>query len=160
MLSNRNLIVAILVAPVLSILGWWAAGVFTGEKPRPAQAGKIYPLLEKSGCRYAGGECELENVDINLTLSYRENDSTGHIEVSASHAFQSIHMAVGSAESVSNPVEMEAIGEQGKQWQMALGARPDQNARIRLVARAAGSTWFGDASTRFLQPASEGFSRP
>ena len=44
------------------------------------------------------------------------------------------------------------MDEQGTQWQMALDRRPDPQARIRLVVRAVGSTWFGDASTQFLHP--------
>jgi hypothetical protein len=152
MLSNKNLLVAILVAPVLSILGWWAAGTFIGEKPRPVQEGQVYPLLEKSSCRYASGLCELENVDFKLVLSYREDNLGRHMVVRASHSLQGILMAVGPAESESAPGEMKVMDEQGTQWQMALDRRPDPQARIRLVVRAVGSTWFGDASTQFLHP--------
>ncbi len=160
MLSNKNLVVAILVAPVLSILGWWAVGALIGEKPRSAQEGQIYPLLEKSSCRYASGLCELENVDFKLVLSYREDNLGPYIAVHASHSLQGILMAVGPAESESAPGEMNATGGQGTQWRMSLDSRPDPQARIRLVARVAGSTWFGDASTHFLQPAVDGVMRP
>jgi hypothetical protein len=160
MLSNKNLVVAILVAPVLSILGWWAMGEFIGEKPRSAQEGQSYPLLEKSSCRYASGLCELENVDFKLVLSYREDNLGPYILVNASHSLQGILMAVGPGDSELTPGAMNMIGEQGTQWRMSLDSRPDPQARIRLVARVAGSTWFGDASTHFLQPAVDGVMRP
>lgn len=160
MLSNKNLVVAIFVAPVLSILAWWAVGAFIGEQPRPVQEGRTYPLLEQSNCRYASGLCELQNVDFKLVLSYREDKLGAYLAVDASHSLQDILMAVGPAESETVPGEMKVIGEQGTQWRMALDNRPGSQARIRLVARAAGSSWFGDASTHFLQPEAEGLSQP
>ena len=160
MLSNKNLILAIFVAPVLSILAWWAVGAFTGEKPRPVQEGMIYPLLEKSSCRYASGLCELENVDFKLVLSYREDRLGPYMAVHASHTLQGILMAVGPVESETAPGQMKVIGEQGTQWRMALDNRPGSQDRIRVVARAAGSAWFGDASTHFLQPEADGVGLP
>jgi hypothetical protein len=150
-LSNRNLVVAVLVAPVLAILGWWAVGEFTGEKAQSAQEGRTYPLLEKSNCRWASGLCDLENVDFRLVLTYEEDDSGHYLAVRASHTLQGILVTVGPSESELSPVAMTAIGEQGTQWRMAVDGRPEAQVRIRLVARASGSTWFGDASAKFLQ---------
>ncbi len=152
MLTDRNVIIAMLVAPVLSILGWWAAAAFIGEKPQPAQEGRTYPLLEKSNCRYASGICDLENVDFKLVLTYVEDASGPYLAVRASHTLQGIVMTVGYAVGELSPGAMTAVGEQGTHWRMALDSRPELQARIRLVASGSGSTWFGDASTQFLQP--------
>jgi hypothetical protein len=156
-LSNKNLVVAVLAAPVLALLGWWAVGAFTGEKPQSAQEGRTYPLLEKSNCRWASGSCDLENVDFRLVLTYEEDDSGHYLAVRASHTLKGILVTVGPLENELFPAAMTAIGEQGTQWRMAVGGRPEAQARIRLVARSSGSTWFGDASAKFLQPEVVGY---
>ena len=66
MFTNKHVIVALIVAPVLSVLAWYAVGSFTGEQPTPAEPGQSYPLVEKSNCRYPSGECELENEDFSV----------------------------------------------------------------------------------------------
>jgi hypothetical protein len=148
----------VLVAPILSVVAWWAIGVLFGEKPQQAQEGRTYPLLEKSNCRYASGLCTLENVEFKLALSYTEDDAGYFLVVRASHILQGILLAVGQSEvELSSPAAMTAVDEQGTHWRMALDSRPTTQARIRLVASASGSTWFGDDSASFLQPAVGGY---
>lgn len=145
-----------LVAPILSIIAWWAVGVFTGEKPQPAQPGRSYPLIERSNCRYASGACDLENADFKLTVSYLEGVSGPYLIVRSTHALDSMFMTVASSGSESPPKSMTAVGEHSTRWRMEVNSLPDPQARIRLVASASGSAWFGDAGTRFLQPQTDG----
>ena len=69
--KNKHLVVAMLVAPILAILAWYAIDVLVGEKPRPAEEGQSYPLAEKPNCRYGSGACGLKNADFELQLSTR-----------------------------------------------------------------------------------------
>jgi hypothetical protein len=47
---------------------------------------------------------------------------------------------------------MQALDEQGLRWQFVLGDTVSPDERIRLVVSVAGSAYFAEASTAFLQP--------
>ena len=150
MLRNRHVIIALLLAPLLAVLAWFAVGALFGEKPRSPRPGEIYPLLEQSGCRYAGGACELENADLRVGLSYSE-ESGGGIELTSSHALDSVLMSVARPEEDTGPRVMEAADEAGRRWRLAIGPRPHRRERIRVVLSRAGVAYVAEASTEFLQ---------
>ena len=150
-LRGQHIAVATLVLPVLALLGWWAGGVIVDDKPKPARAGQAYPLLEKSGCRYAGGLCELQNVDFKLLLSYREDAVGSYLVVHASHPLHGLLMAIGLDNAMATPMRLRQVGAVGTHWELLLQRRPQPNARIRVAVQAAASVWFADVSTQFLQ---------
>jgi len=153
MFTNKHVIIALIVAPILSILAWFAVGNLKGEKPAPAQVGQSYPLVEKSNCRYTSDACDLENEDFRLVLSYRDSAAGQQLVLRSSHALEGVLVVIGPAESEEQPDMMRSSDGQGLEWRVELGARPAPQERIRLVARATGSTYFGEAGTVFLQPA-------
>jgi hypothetical protein len=152
MLSNRHVVVAFLLLPLLSLLGWWAAGTLTGEQPGAAQQGMSYPLVARSGCRYAGGACTMENVDVRLALAQVEDG----IELQASLPLEGVLLAIGSPGDQRSPLAMTRRDERGTQWRLLLSARPEPGDRIRLAARARGITWFGETGTAFLHARTPG----
>lgn len=152
MFTNKHVIIAMIVAPILSVLAWVAVGTFTGEQAAPAQAGQSYPLVEKSNCRYESGDCDLENEDFRLSLSYVDEPAGKGLVLHSSHALEGVALAIGPPDSETRPDMMRAVDGQGLEWRIVLADRPAPDVRIKLVARAGGSTWFADASTAFLQP--------
>jgi len=68
MFTNKHVIIAMLVAPVLAIMAWFAVDYFIGERPHAAKEGAAYTLIAKSNCRYDSGQCDLENSDFKLNL--------------------------------------------------------------------------------------------
>ena len=60
-------------------------------------------------------------------------------------------LGIGLPDMQETPSAMRASNGQGMEWRMVVASRPDPQQRIRLVARAGGSTYFADASTLFLQ---------
>ena len=156
MFTNKHVIVAMIVAPVLSILAWLAVGEFIGEKPQVAQPGQAYPLVEKSNCRYVSGLCELENEDFRLRLFYQDDAAGRQLLLHSSHALEGVVISIGIPEGKERPGSMRSADEQGLEWRFVLGSRPAPEARIRLVASAAGSTYFGEAGTLFLQSGEAG----
>ncbi len=151
MFKNKHVIIAMIVTPILSILAWVAVGQFMGEQPKAAKPGQSYPLVEKSNCRYASGACDLENEDFRLRLSLTDGITGPEFILSASHPLEGVVLAVAPSDSDTVPAAMRASDGQGLEWRMALAGMPAENERIRLVARAGGSSYFADAATAFLQ---------
>jgi hypothetical protein len=159
MFTNKHVIIAMIVAPILSVLAWIAVGQLTGEKPHAARPGQSYPLVEKSNCRYESGACDLENEEFQLRLTFQEGDTGQEFVLSASHPLEGVVLSVGEQDPESPPSTMRASDGQGLEWRLALGARPGPDERIRLVARAGESSYFGDAGTIFLQPGPDSAER-
>jgi hypothetical protein len=150
--TNKHVIIAMIVAPVLAILAWVAAGQFAGERPQTPVAGMSYPLVEKSNCRYASGACDLENEDFRLTITQTGADSITELVVRSAYPLDGVVIGIGSPQEEAEPTPMRAIDGQGLEWHLVLDSPPGPAERIRLVAIAGGSSYFADASTAFLQP--------
>ena len=97
MLRNRHVITALLVAPILAVLAWFAVGNLVGERATPAQAGQSYPLVARSNCRYESGQCDLENEDFRLRLSLTDGITGPEFILSASHPLEGVVLAVASS---------------------------------------------------------------
>tara|TARA_R110002110_G_scaffold406421_1_gene626472 strand:- start:306099 stop:306584 length:486 start_codon:yes stop_codon:yes gene_type:complete len=151
MFTNKHVIIAMIVAPVLSVLAWFAVGQMTGEKPQAAQEGGSYPLVEKSNCRYTSGACDLANEDVKLRLVYAQGDGGPQMQLSSSVALQGVVLGVAEPGEEGRPAMMRAVDGQGLEWRLALAEMPGEEQRIRLVARAAGSSFFAESGTTFLQ---------
>ena len=152
MFTNKHVIIAMIVAPILGVLGWVAVGQLAGEQPHVAQPGQSYPLIEKSNCRYESGACDLQNEEFKLRLTLQEGVGGPEFLLTASHALEGVVLAVASTSAEAQPAPMRASDGQGLEWRIALADVPGPEQRIRLVARASGSSYFADASTTFLQP--------
>jgi len=145
MFTNKHVIVAMLVAPILAIIAWFAVDRVVGEEPQPAVEGQSYPLVAKPGCRYAGGECELVNGDFRLAVSV---DSVGDLRVSASHALDDLRIAVGGADEFGEPLAMRSDDAGRQQFRVSVGRLP-ADAQLRLLASAGGSQYFAEMSLAF-----------
>lgn len=146
---NRHAAVALLVAPVLALLAWLAVGRLAGEAPAPAQPGRSYPLLAQPNCRYASGACDLKNAGFALRMAVGEGVSP-RLRISASHALDQVQVAVATPGGDPAPTALQR-GADGS-WVTRLAARPGAADRIRLVAQAAGSFYYGEAATAFTAP--------
>ncbi|RLQ21654.1 hypothetical protein DWB85_11610 [Seongchinamella sediminis] len=152
MFKNKHVIIAMIVAPILSVLAWFAVGQFLGEQPQAAKPGQSYPLVEQSNCRYRSGACDLENEDFRLRLTLQQGVTGPEFLLSSSHPLEGAVLAVVEGGADATPAAMRASDGQGLAWRIVLAEVPAPADRIRLVARAGGSSYFADASTAFLQP--------
>jgi len=151
MLTNKHVVVALLVAPVLSVIAWFAVGNLKGEHAAPAVAGQTYPLLEKSNCRYASGACALENQDLKLVLTL---DATARLALvlTASHPLQAALLSISHPDQEPGPRALEVLDTSALKWRLPLTDLPNPDERIRLAVTVASSVYFADASTAFLLP--------
>jgi hypothetical protein len=150
-LTNKHVVIAMIVAPILAVMAWFAAGQFAGETPQAAVPGQSYPLVEKSNCRYPSGACDVENEGLRLRLTAGEARGN-ELLLTSSHPLDGVVLGVGSADEETEPAAMRAADGQRLEWRLQLGAAPLPVQRIRLVALAAGSSYFADVGTTFLQP--------
>lgn len=159
MFTNKHVVIALIVAPILSVLAWFAVGSLTGEQAAPAQAGKDYPLVAKSSCRWASGQCELENEDFELTLKY---SSTGKLLVQSAYPLEGVLVSVydPAAETDLPPVALLQTDGVGRDWRHPASVIPGPGERIRLVAAADGSRYYGEMSGAFAQPPDSNIPNP
>ena len=146
--TNKHVVIAMIVAPILAILAWFAVGQIAGEKPSLAIQGKAYPLVEKSNCRYASGLCELENEEFKLVL---ELDEDLNLSIRSAHALTGIMISVGNPQQSVEPVAMNAMDNSAQHWRLRLAATPGLGDRIRLVAATQSNSYFGDAASTFIK---------
>lgn len=146
MWKNKHVIIALLVAPVLAIIAWFAVDRMVAEEPQVAVAGGAYELVAKPNCRYASGECELVNNDFRLALALGDDVIT----LSASHVLDSVQLAFSdSAGTYGVP---QAFNGAGQSWQLAIaGASPEGS--IRVLASAGGASYYAETSLAFIGPA-------
>jgi hypothetical protein len=150
--KNRHVLVAALVAPVLALIAYFASDYFFGEAPQVAVEGQSYPLVEKPGCRWESGYCGLKNNEFELDLLIREVDGETLLLLESAFALQGVMLSVGR-EGVEGapPVPMQAADDEGRRWTLPLTVAEPGLDRIRLVAAADGSLYYGDASTAFMR---------
>ena len=150
MWKNKHVVVALIVAPILSILAWFAVGQIAGEKPKPAEAGNTYKLVARSNCRYASGSCNLHNADFELTITPdMVTASSVALTMTASHALQSA--AIGLASGATAPEAMTPVGNEGTRWQGLLPQPSSPDETIRVAVTAQGATWFAEIPVVFLE---------
>ncbi len=152
MFTNKHVVIALLVAPVLSVLAWFGVGHLVGEQPHQAVAGQDYRLLEKSNCRWASGNCDLVNGDVELGLSVQQGQARGQLELQSSIPLEGVMLAVvpvGGSDAV--PAAMRRGNEQGTRWQLSLASPLAEGDRLRLVAVAPDNRFSAEVSTAFAQ---------
>ena len=151
MWKNKHIVVALIVAPILSILAWFAVGQIAGEKPKPAEAGNTYKLVARSNCRYASGSCNLPNADFELTLEPGMlTASSVALTMSASHALQSAALGLIEPGLASQPSPMTRADDDGTQWQGLLPRPASAAAMIRIAVTAQDATWYAEVPVVFL----------
>ena len=162
MFTNKHVVAALIIAPVISILAWYAVGNLLGEQPAPANPGDSYPLVAKSNCRYASGQCDLENADFSITLRIGDRPGGGQeLTAVSAHRLEGIRVAlVEPGEPEGGGRRMRQTDSDGRHWTLALDGVPGVETRILLAAGAGGSTWFGDAAARFAGPDERAIPNP
>ena len=150
MFTNKHVVVALIVGPILAILAWLAVGQIVAEKAALAEPGKSYPLVEKSDCRYESGHCTLENESFKLSLSIVQRDENTVLVLKSKHPLRGVVVAVADFDREGVPEAMGSRGVGGREWFIVLDRKPLATERILLVASAGGAQYFGDAATLFI----------
>ena len=152
MFKNKHVVIAMLVAPVLAIMAWFAVDYFVGERPHAAKPGSAYTLVAKSNCRYASGQCDLENADFKLTIRPEMvSASSVALTLTASHGLQSAAMGLVEGDNTQPPAPMTRTDDTGTEWQGLLPGPGSDDATIRVAVTANDATWYSEVPVVFLQ---------
>lgn len=151
--SNKHVIIAMLIAPVLALIAYFGIGAMLGEDPQPAEAGQSYPLAEKPNCRYASGACGLKNAEFELTLTHDQlAGSRSLLKLKSVHPLEGVMLAVAVGDGKEQaPVPMRPTEVDGRSWSLEIDHPDTELNRLRLVASAGGVYYFGDVATKFMQ---------
>jgi len=153
-LKNKHILTAVLVAPVLAILAYFAIDFMVSEPAQVAEAGQSYLLVEKPNCRYNSGNCELKNGNFELELRAESLDDNRLLLLLKSvFPLEGVKVALAENEADERrPMDMRPMGSDGLVWSLDM-ARPDpERHRLHLVAASGKSLYYGDVATKFTLP--------
>ena len=152
MWKNWHVVAAMLVAPILAILAWFAVDWFVAERPHAARPGQDYPLVAKPNCRWPSGSCDLENETFRLTLTPTALDAAA-LRLRIESRFPLSAATVGLAPTAgasSEPVAFSPQDETATIWSGTLPAPGGEGAVLQVVVNAAGSRYFAEVPVVFL----------
>jgi hypothetical protein len=152
--SNKHVIIAMIVAPILAILSYYFVDTIVKEKPHQAVSGASYPLSAKSNCRYTSGRCNLENASFKTFLVVTEQDDQQVLILTSSHALQGAKVGFNtlgqqSDETSTNPLTMRSVSEDNKKWSIVMPMNADANTQLMLAMLANGSRYYAETTMGF-----------
>ncbi len=147
MFRNKHVVIALLVAPLLALIAYFAVDSIVAEKPQKAIAGSSYPLAAKSNCRYTSGRCSLVNGDLRVEIHSVEND----LMFSSSHAATIVRAALLDTDrSNENHLDLTPVGN-NHQWRGELPDTDVRQMRLRIAVVVAGSHYFAEVGLLFTK---------
>lgn len=148
MFTNKHVVIALIVAPILSILAYYGVDQIVAEPPQKAMAGESYPLVPKSNCRYTSGICTMENGDFELQITVKDNS----LHVTSPYALSTVQTFLlinDNTESADKQI-FQKLDESGQNWSLALNEKPNESSQLRLVAIADNSIYYGETDMAFI----------
>lgn len=100
MFKNKHFIVALLIAPILSIIAYFGTDMAVSEKPHAAKEGQSYKLVSKSNCRYTSGLCDMENGDFKVKFrSEKLTNENLELSLHSAHSLEGVKLLWSTTKS-------------------------------------------------------------
>ena len=150
--SNKHILVAMIVSPILALITYFAIDYVVKEKPQAAQQGQSYPLVAKSNCRYSSGQCNFENSDFKASLKVEEIDGKSALSLDVSHPLDGVMIGFakqGDDIEKAIPIAMTNQSESRQNWILPLSFDVDANTTLAIAISANGSKYFGESQMVF-----------
>lgn len=151
MFKNKHVLAALIITPILSILGYFAVDALVSETPHKAIAGESYELVARSSCRYASGRCVMANGDFKLDIG-AEYQPDGSLKLSLLSVFPLEGGKIAIVDHADNPGEPADLSRQdttGQHWSITVPAPGSDASLMRLVVAAKDSVYYGEAPIIF-----------
>ncbi|CAM3089826.1 hypothetical protein [Vibrio neptunius] len=153
MFKNKHFIVALLIAPILSIIAYFGTDMAVSEKPHAAKEGQSYKLASKSNCRYTSGLCDMENGDFKVKFrSERLTEDSLELSLHAAHALQGVKLSLVSSENQNaQPIDMQPADQAGQDWYIRLPKPTSADNWLRVAIQSDGTLYYGETQTVFVK---------
>lgn len=152
MFRNFHFIVALLVAPFLAVMAWYAADTALGERKEEAKEGLGYELMGESDCRYESGTCTMSNGNFELAIQVdRAGEGELAVQLESAHALDGVSMGwVNPGAEKAGQTPLNAANDKRTRWQGVIPGEASTKARMRVLTRADGTSYYGEAKTVFI----------
>ncbi len=152
MFKNKHVIIALLVAPMLAIMAWFAVDHFVAEQPQAANPGDSYPLVAKPNCRRPSDGCELTNADLSVTISVSGFDASGaDVEVTSVFPLGGAAIGFANGDSDEGSPSLLILGDaHGYEWRGRVGGRIDAGTTMRVLVYANEAAFYGEVPVTFF----------
>jgi hypothetical protein len=152
MFTNKHVVVAMLVAPVLAMLAWFAVDYFLSERPHAATPGATYKLIPRSNCRYASGQCDLENGDFELLLQATDVAATSlTLNMRSRFPLQQATIGFINGGDEADPASMTPTGTGAMRWSASLDLPSGDTSMLGVAVSSKGVNYFAEVPTAFIQ---------
>jgi hypothetical protein len=151
--KNKHVLVAVLVAPVLAVVAWFAVDHVVSEKPHAARPGADYPMMARSNCRYESGACDLVNGEFKLRIRAPGGNAPQlALEISSEFPLNAATVGIATATGrESIPVAFAQTTDDPTRWSGRLEGPAAAESVLQLVVVAGESRYFAEVPTVFLQ---------
>ncbi len=147
--KNKHVITAMIVAPILAVLAYFAVDFLVKENPHVAIAGQSYPLVAKSNCRFTSGECDLQNASFRSKLKVASDKK--YLTLTSSHPLQSATLGFVNKDGIETiPNPMLAVDESNTSWQLALPVNAARDTTARVALQANDAFYFAETTMEFI----------
>ncbi|MEM1260810.1 MAG: hypothetical protein AAGH76_00290 [Pseudomonadota bacterium] len=148
MWKNPHVVGALLAAPVLALLAYFAVDAVVREPAKPAAAGASYPLVAAPNCRRRNGQCQLRNAQLRIDLVTTPSDNgVVTLELTSTNAFDGVFIGDGTADAKPKP--FNRIGP--KRWTVRLPSSID-TGELKFVAIANNTSFYAELPAEFTGP--------
>lgn len=148
MFKNKHLIIALIVAPILSLFAYFGVDNVVSEKPQKAVEGQSYPLVAKSNCRYTSGKCTFHNGNFELNISIKNQNT---LVVSSPFALSEVEASLLDNQGNTSKLFFVQDTDQGTQWSQKIMSDITPQSIIRLVTIASKSIYYGESEMAFIE---------
>ena len=148
--TNKHVITAMIVAPILSVLAYFLVDLALKEQPQKAVAGNAYKLIAKSNCRFSSGSCDLVNGSFKSTLRVTQEQGFKTLHLMSETPLQNASVGfVTSNDGETGPFNFVAKGNDGYEWSTDLKGPVDQHTILRVVLVANGAHYYAETKMGF-----------
>lgn len=151
-LTNKHFLVAMLVAPILAVVAWFAVGKVAGPQPHAAKLGNSYPLIAKPNCRYDSGQCTLVNNDFRIDIRplSSEDKSGTWLAIDSKFPIEGARFSLLDGDGKTfMTADASAISKNGKQG-ILLPETTNQVKTMRLALSSSEVFYYAETEASFL----------
>lgn len=149
-IKNPHLKVAVVVAPLLMVLGWGAAEMWWNyQHPELSTDRRPYTL-----CDLARNDCHLEQGDAKIVITgdYDGDRRLTALRLTSTQSLSVVLFAIGPAGQETPPKRLESTD--GRGWQTTSGqidvpATDPGNLMLRMVAQSGSRNYIGEMKLRY-----------